>query len=112
MYRDCYGYFSFLSYNIPVFTLTKPLEYIIVHSHTVDLFLLTDIIIIIYIKSLSGVDYRCCSQFGQGVSPIHIYDLDCSGSEYRISSCQYNGNNTLDFEDYESDIWSVYCYIG
>ena len=56
-----------------------------------------------------GVSYHCCARYGQGTGPIHIDDLACSGSEYRLSDCRYD-NDTL--EDYHSKDWSVYCYIG
>ena len=59
--------------------------------------------------SLSDSTYDCCAQFGQGNGPIHIDDLACSGSEYRIINCRYD-NDTSDCHHGED--WSVYCSIG
>ena len=53
--------------------------------------------------------YSCCAHFGQGIGPIHIDDLACSGSEYRISNCQYDSITT---GDSHSEDWSVYCNVG
>ena len=64
---------------------------------------------ILYIQSHSDADKRCCAGFGQGTGPIHIDNLACSGSEYRLHNCQY-GTDTSD-ESHDED-WSVYCNVG
>ena len=63
----------------------------------------------VYIQSQSDVGSNCCARFGQGTGPIHINNIDCSGSEYRITDCQYY-TDTLD-ESHNED-WNVYCHIG
>ena len=55
------------------------------------------------------VRYKCCAWFGVGTGPIHIGNLACVGSEYRIRDCR-NDNNTL--EDSHNEDWGVYCYVG
>ena len=41
--------------------------------------------------------------------PIHLARLSCSGSEYRVTDCQYN-NNTEGFTYYND--WAVHCSVG
>ena len=61
------------------------------------------------IVTYTDVDYLCCAGFGQGSGPILVDDLDCYGSEYRLSDCQYH-NNT-DGYTHNND-WGVYCFTG
>ena len=56
-----------------------------------------------------GVGQYCCACFGEGLDPIHIDELACSGSEYRLSNCQYDLNT---YEEYHREDWSVYCDTG
>ena len=58
---------------------------------------------------LTAARAQCCAGFGQGSGPILVDDLDCYGSEYRLSDCQYH-NNTDDDTHYED--WGVICYTG
>ena len=57
----------------------------------------------------TGVNYRTYAGFGQGSGPILVDDLDCYGSEHRLSDCQYH-NNT-DGHAHNED-WGVICYTG
>ena len=47
--------------------------------------------------------------FGDVNDPIHLTNLGCYGSEYRITDCQYS-NNTVGYSHIED--WSVYCVVG
>ena len=58
---------------------------------------------------LTAARAQCCAGFGQGSGPILVDDLDCYGSEYRLSDCQYH-NNTDD--DTHNEDWGVICYTG
>ena len=62
-----------------------------------------------YNISLSDIGYACCARLGQGIGPIHIDDLACSGSEYRLSNCRYD---SITSEDSHSEDWGVYCHVG
>ena len=59
--------------------------------------------------TITGVVHYCCACFGGGVDPIHIDELACSGSEYRLSNCQYDIHT---HEEHHSEDWSVYCNAG
>ena len=57
----------------------------------------------------ADVPEYCCAHYGEGVGPIHIINLMCHGSEYRINSCSYD-NSTQGRSHYYD--WSVDCYRG
>ena len=52
-------------------------------------------------------NYYCCRRFGEGVDPIHIEYLSCSGLEYRLNECHNTSSSCRHTED-----WSVSCTIG
>ena len=63
----------------------------------------------VYFNSHLDADFSCCARFGQGTGPIHVDNLECSGSEYRVSDCQYDNITT---DDFHSEDWSIYCNVG
>ena len=50
---------------------------------------------------------RHYAAFGIGSGPIHMNNLDCSGTEYKVVDCDYEDNTY----HYNSD-WSVICKNG
>ena len=57
----------------------------------------------------SGAVHYSYAFYGQGVGPIHVDNLYCLGSEYRVSSCSYDNDTS---EDSHSDDWSIRCPRG
>ena len=57
----------------------------------------------------TGVTHYYYSEFGEGTGAIHLDNLWCYGSEYRLKDCHYD-NNTEEDSHYED--WSVYCGRG
>lgn len=47
--------------------------------------------------------------YGEGVGPIHVDNLYCSGPEFRLSSCRYDNDTS---EDYHYEDWSISCPRG
>ena len=50
---------------------------------------------------------RCCAAFGIGSGPIHMNNLDCSGTEYKLLACDYE-----DSTYHHNSDWSVICNNG
>ena len=45
--------------------------------------------------------------FGEGTGPIHMNNLGCSGTEYRLKDCSYSEGS-----DRHSQDWSITCNNG
>lgn len=58
---------------------------------------------------LSTAVYIPIQHFGDVSDPIHLTNLACSGSEYRVTDCQYN-TDTIGHSHIED--WNVYCVVG
>ena len=70
----------------------------------------------LYYTSFFSTDARESSnyeQFGEINDLFHLTNLMCSGSEYRLTDCQYDDSTDIMYHFYSiSDEWIVYCPEG
>ena len=60
---------------------------------------MSDVLNCILIKKLTGVQAFRLAFFGQGSGPIHLDDVQCTGSERRLVDCTYTAiDNCLHFK--------------
>ena len=50
---------------------------------------------------------RCCATYGRGSGPIHMNNLGCSGTEFKLVDC-YNSSS---YDGHNED-WGVTCLNG
>ena len=61
-----------------------------------------------YVYSYIGSVARCCSNYGEGVGPIRIGQVECQGSESSVTNCYYE---RIDLQDHLNDV-GVQCFPG
>ena len=58
----------------------------------------------------AGVQYYYdATKFGPGHGPIHLDNVRCSGSEYKLTQCSYDRDTS---EDSHYDDFGVTCWPG